>query len=207
MSNQSLQCTVLTALLGQQKVALPGSSAYTASLGSYFSQQEAAVQPACIVLSQTALDVSAAVVALQKPENGQRCSFAVRSGGHTAWAGAANIAGGVVIDLAGLNAVELSADLSTVSVGVGASWDMVYAKLDPLGLSVNGGRAAGVGEFRRRTGQEYIPPFLPLPFPSLFLSLIMRRCRGPFSRRGDLLFLTSLWLDLRYGHQLPDCPC
>lgn len=26
------------------------------------------------------------------------------------------------------------------------SWDMVYALLDPLGLGVNGGRAAGVGK-------------------------------------------------------------
>ncbi|KAF3400409.1 Bifunctional solanapyrone synthase, partial [Talaromyces pinophilus] len=139
------QCFALTALLGQQKVAFPDNPAYTSALSSYFSQQEAAVQPACIVLPQTTSDVSAAVVALQKSEGGQRSLFAVRSGGHTAWAGAANIENGVVIDLRNLNSVELSANQSTVSVGVGASWDMVYALLDPLGLSVNGGRAAGVG--------------------------------------------------------------
>lgn len=142
MSDQLVQCVALTALLGQQKVAVPGSPAYTESLGSYFSQQEAAVQPACIVLPESASDVSQTVVALQH----ERCPFAVRSCGHTAWAGAANIADGVVIDLRRLDAIELSADQSTVSVGVGASWDMVYARLDPLGLSVNGGRAAGVGE-------------------------------------------------------------
>lgn len=136
----------LIALLGQHKVVVPGSPAYTASLGSYFSQQEAAVQPACIVFPETASDVSRVVVALQHPENGQRSSFAIRSRGHMAWAGAANIANGVVIDLRGLNAIELSADQSTITVGAGASWDMVYAKLDPLGLSVNGGRSAGVGE-------------------------------------------------------------
>ncbi|KAJ9321966.1 CAZyme family AA7 [Paecilomyces variotii] len=140
-STGSLCCVALTALLGQQKVAVPGSPAYTESLGSYFSQQEAAVQPACIVLPESASDVSQTVVALQH----ERCPFAVRSCGHTAWAGAANIADGVVIDLRRLDAIELSADQSTVSVGVGASWDMVYARLDPLGLSVNGGRAAGVG--------------------------------------------------------------
>ncbi|EED23461.1 oxidoreductase, FAD-binding, putative [Talaromyces stipitatus ATCC 10500] len=145
MPDQSVQCVALRALLGQQKVLLPDNTAYTTSLSSYFSQQEAAVQPACIVLPQTSLDVSEAVISLQKPENGQRCPFAIRSGGHTAWAGAANIADGVVIDLRNLNTIELSPDQSTVSVGVGASWDMVYALLDPLGLSVNGGRAAGVG--------------------------------------------------------------
>lgn len=153
MPDQSVQCVALTALLGQQKVVLPDNPAYTSALNSYFSQQEAAIQPACILLPQTTSDVSAAVVALQKSEDGQRSLFAVRSGGHTAWAGAANIENGVVIDLRNMNGVELSADQSTVSVGVGASWDMVYAQLDPLDLSVNGGRAAGVGESCRQNQQ------------------------------------------------------
>ncbi|TAQ84950.1 hypothetical protein B7494_g6728 [Chlorociboria aeruginascens] len=150
-------CAALTALLGQQKVAVPGSAAYDASLGSYFSQQEAAIQPACIVSPQSAEDVSATVVSLQQ----EGCSFAVRSGGHTDWAGAANIAGGVVVDLRALNAIELNADQSIVSVGVGASWDMVYAKLDPLGRSVNGGRAAsveGVGGLTLGGGISYFSP-------------------------------------------------
>lgn len=95
---------------------------------------------------QTSADVSTAVVELQKPPTGQRSPFAVRSGGHTSWAGAANIENGVVIDLRNLSGIALSEDKSTVSVGVGASWDMIYALLDPLSLSVNGGRAAGVGE-------------------------------------------------------------
>ena len=50
------------------------------------------------------------------------------------------------MDLRGLNAIELSSDKSTVLVGTGATWDAVYEKLDPLRLSVNGGRAAGVGK-------------------------------------------------------------
>ena len=60
-------------------------------------------------------------------------------------ASAANIAGGVTIDLSTLNSIVLNADHSTVSVGVGATWDAVYSKLDMLNLSVAGGRAAGVG--------------------------------------------------------------
>lgn len=32
-----------------------------------------------------------------------------------------------------------------MSVGPGATWDLVYGKLDPLGLSVAGGRVSGVG--------------------------------------------------------------
>jgi hypothetical protein len=66
MSEQSSECIALTALLGQEKVATHGSHLYTASLESYFSQQEIALQPACIIQPKTASDVSEAVVALQK---------------------------------------------------------------------------------------------------------------------------------------------
>ncbi|KAK3689098.1 hypothetical protein B0T22DRAFT_460912 [Podospora appendiculata] len=133
----------LSALLGDHKVAAPGSAAYGTAQGSYFSAQQRALQPACIVAPTTAEEVSAAVVALTASEAAP--AFAVRSGGHMYWAGASNIAGGTVIDLRGLNAIEVSADHSTVSIGVGATWDAVYAKLDPLGVTVAGGRAAQVG--------------------------------------------------------------
>lgn len=133
-------------MFGKQDIATPGSSAYIASLESYFSALQSAVQPSCIVYPQTVQDVSAAVAALTKTQKHGNCSFAIRSGGHTSWAGASNIQGGVVIDLSALNAIDLVTDRSTVSVGVGASWDLVYEKLDPLGLSVNGGRAAVLPE-------------------------------------------------------------
>jgi FAD/FMN-containing dehydrogenase len=70
----------------------------------------------------------------------------VRSGGHAYWAGSSNIAGGVVIDIRALNSITVNQENSTVSVGAGASWDQVYERLDPLGLSVNGGRSAEVGK-------------------------------------------------------------
>ncbi|PQE22132.1 oxidoreductase FAD-binding protein [Rutstroemia sp. NJR-2017a BBW] len=156
--NTTSQCIALTALLGKQKVFLPNSSTYTASVDSYFSQQQAEVQPACIVSPKTAQDVSTAVKYLSNA--GHSCPFAVRSGGHTSWAGASNIEGGIDIDLRALNTIDLSPNHSTVSVGVGASWDMVYAKLDPLGLSVNGGRAAsvGVGGLTLGGGISYFSP-------------------------------------------------
>lgn len=74
------------------------------------------------------------------------CQFAVRSGGHTSWAGASNIQSGVVIDLGSVKTIELAANKATVSVGVGAIWGDVYKALEPHGLSVNGGRASTVGE-------------------------------------------------------------
>jgi len=41
--------------------------------------------------------------------------------------------------------VELSEDRSTTSVGPGNTWYDIYTKLDPLDVSVVGGREAGVG--------------------------------------------------------------
>lgn len=146
------QWLALSAALGQEKVALPGTAAYTTAVQSYFSvQQQESMRPACIVRPENAQDVASAVKALVQLHDGgnriSRCRFAVRSGGHTSWAGASNVEGGAVLDLRLLNAVELSADRKTVAVGVGATWGSVYEVLDPLGLSVNGGRASTPGEF------------------------------------------------------------
>lgn len=59
--------------------------------------------------------------------------------------GASNAPGGVTVDLANLNSIDVKVQDSTVSIGPAATWDAVFAKLDPLGLSVAGGRVAGVG--------------------------------------------------------------
>lgn len=142
-----MQCLALSAALGQQKVALPGTTEYIAAVQSYFSVQQESMHPACIVRPENVQDVSSAVNALVQLHNrGETCLFAVRSGGHTSWPGASNTEGGAVIDLRLLNAVDVSADRKTVAVGVGATWGDVYEVLDPLGLSVNGGRASTPGE-------------------------------------------------------------
>ncbi|KAK4204524.1 hypothetical protein QBC40DRAFT_216742 [Triangularia verruculosa] len=60
-------------------------------------------------------------------------------------ASAANIAGGVTLDLRELNEVTLINGNADVRLGVGLSWGEVYAQLDSLGLTVAGGRVAGVG--------------------------------------------------------------
>ena len=73
------------------------------------------------------------------------CKFAVKSGGHAAFAGASNIDNGIAIDLAKLNQVAVSADKTQTSVGPGNVWYDVYSKLDPMGLSVIGGRVSAIG--------------------------------------------------------------
>lgn len=132
-------------------MSFPGAQAYNSSLSSYFSQQESQLKPLCVVSPTTVEDVSVAVSALSSAaaavdaSEKSSCQFAIRSGGHAPFVGAANIANGVTIDLRGLGTVDVSSDRTIASVGVGATWGDVYSKLDPLVLSVAGGRAAQVG--------------------------------------------------------------
>ncbi|KAF7310364.1 FAD-binding protein [Mycena chlorophos] len=123
-------------------VSLPGNGTYQNTLASYFSAEEGALQPACVFSPTETADVAAAVAILSNDTN---CDFAVKSHGHAPSAGFANIAGGVTIDLTGMDSVEVSADASVMRVGMGASWVQVYAVGDAHGVQVAGGRNGGVG--------------------------------------------------------------
>ncbi|KAF2648110.1 FAD-binding domain-containing protein [Lophiostoma macrostomum CBS 122681] len=120
---------------------------YQSSQLSFWSAQEAALQPTCIVVPTSSQDVSLAVTILslgfQAGISG--CQFAVRGAGHTPWAGAANIDGGVTIDTQSLNQVTVSSNQGTVSVGPGNRWGNVYPTLDNLNVAMVGGRLSHVG--------------------------------------------------------------
>lgn len=98
-----------------------------------------------MVLPTTAQDVSLAVRTLVKPNRVGPCRFAVRGGGHTAWAGAANIKDGVTIDLSLLDKIVYNREKSTASIGPGARWKSVYDTLDNFGVQVTGARVGSVG--------------------------------------------------------------
>jgi hypothetical protein len=146
---------LLKAELGS-KLSYPSSAAYNASVLSYWSVQDNDVDPACILSPTTTSDVSLAVGTIdQAARFGLKCPFAVRGGGHTPWA-ASTIANGIVIDLSAINAVSVSSDRTTTSVGPGARWIDVYLKLDAMGLATSGGRVASVGVAGLTTGGIYL---------------------------------------------------
>jgi FAD/FMN-containing dehydrogenase len=64
---------------------------------------------------------------------------------HTPFKGAATLDQGIVIDLARLPSAGLSHDGKTMTVSPARKWDDLYEELDPLNLTVIGGRVAGVG--------------------------------------------------------------
>jgi FAD/FMN-containing dehydrogenase len=139
------------------QVSFPGSPSYVATKQSYWSLQEASLDPACIVKPQSAQDVSKAMSVLASDGN---CKFAIKSQGHAPAAGFANIQDGVTIDLTALRSVSLSSNKKVAYVGAGASWLDVYTYLDQHNVTVAGGRngQVGVGGLTLGGGISYIGP-------------------------------------------------
>ena len=183
--NNSVPCSALSSVL-HDKVSYPSDTTYSASLLSYWFQ-EARLSPTCIVSPTSASDVALIVKTLVRKGagNSNSSSFAIRSGGHTPFAGAANIENGVTIDLRAMNVVSLRADHAVTSAGAGSSWDDIYEKLQPLNLTVVGGRVAGLGVGGLTTGGWFI---------CLALSL---RSRIDRKLRWDLVSFTAKGIRLR----------
>lgn len=95
----------------------------------------------------SAEDVSFAVktfsTASKDPEG--YCNFSIKGGGHTPWAGANNVDGGVAIDMAYINQTIISDDRSFVSLGGGTIWRDAYKSTDGSGVAYPGGRCPGTG--------------------------------------------------------------
>ncbi|KAI1268150.1 putative oxidoreductase [Xylariaceae sp. FL1019] len=157
-------CAALLAVFDATKVSFPGSAPYDSSISSYWSSQAATPQPVCVFTPSCTHDVAKALHALTAAEPWSQgkdvCRFAVKSGGHASYAGAANIMDGVTVDMSSMNSIELSQDRSIVSVGVGARWQQVYDKLDPFNLTAVGGRngLVGVGGLTTGGGVSHFSP-------------------------------------------------
>jgi FAD/FMN-containing dehydrogenase len=55
-----------------------------------------------------------------------QCPFAVKGGGHAAFAGASSIEGGITLSMANFNKIQPSSDRKTVDIGPGNRWVNVY---------------------------------------------------------------------------------
>jgi FAD/FMN-containing dehydrogenase len=96
-------------------------------------------QPAFIAAARSTDDVAHAIAYARD----ERVPISVRSGGHTAGSWTTD-AGGFVLDLSGLNTVEvLDGDL--VRIGSGAVWGQVASALAPHGLALSSGDTTTVG--------------------------------------------------------------
>lgn len=147
------------------RVSYPASSAYIAAQSQYYSGQESELRPACIFSPQNTSEVSHFIKLMTVDAEGTRLSsfspqFAIRGGGHSVWSGAANIDGGITIDMRAMNSVVLSDDQKVASIGAGGIWSVIYPQIEPYNLTVAGGRVAGVGLGGFLTGGELSPNLL-----------------------------------------------
>lgn len=122
----------------------PGDAQYINRTSSYWSVS-AQLNPSCIVQPNSTQEVSKTVKTLGADADCKEQQFAVRSGGHTTWAGSNNIEGGVTIDLGLMDTTTLDVPTKIASIQPGSRWKQVYATLDPQGVTVAGGRAGSVG--------------------------------------------------------------
>ena len=124
----------------------PESVEYTAFSKSYFAAFENELSPGCVFQPESAREVADFVKAFGSAQLSGGAQLAIKGGGHTAWAGSANIEGGVTIDLSKLRGVKLSEDdPGTVLVAGGEQWANVYSALEAQGLAAAGGRVSKVG--------------------------------------------------------------
>ncbi|GKZ66935.1 hypothetical protein AnigIFM60653_001228 [Aspergillus niger] len=143
LGSTQLCCAALQATSLRNQVLYPTSAAYNESVASYFAVN-VQLDPTCIVQPHSTEDVSLIVSTLTQTGETQ-CPFAVRSGGHTTWPGAADIGQGVTIDLSMMNSTTYHKDKGVASIQPGARWQAVYKALDPYGVTVPGGRGGPVG--------------------------------------------------------------
>ncbi|KAF2641381.1 FAD-binding domain-containing protein [Massarina eburnea CBS 473.64] len=134
-------CGSLRAVYGGTKVLSQGTSAYDAFTDAYWSIQQGSVSPQCVFKPSQALEVSAVVLIARLT----KCPFAVKGGGHAAFAGASGIDDGITVSLENLKQIKVAPDQKTVDIGPGNRWVNVYTVLDKVGLGVVGGRMAPVG--------------------------------------------------------------
>ena len=99
------------------------------------------MDPQCIFKPTTSKDVSILVLIARLTQ----CPFAVKSGGHAAFAGASSSQGGITVSFENMKSITLSKDKGVASIEPGNTWYDVYSTLEPENLAVVGGRVSAIG--------------------------------------------------------------
>ncbi|KAH7084743.1 oxidoreductase [Paraphoma chrysanthemicola] len=153
VSSSSSCCEAIQKQLSD-RVAFPEGKKYSQSVESYFSLKEVDIHPSCVILPESADEVSQIVQTLSAGYHAwkEQCRFAIRGAGHTPFAGASNIEDGIVIHLKNMPSPGLASDHKTITVSPSTTWDEVFATLDVFDLATLGGRVGGVGVGGLTTG-------------------------------------------------------
>ncbi|KAF3034789.1 hypothetical protein E8E12_003421 [Didymella heteroderae] len=150
--NNMTQCALLIAAGLQDLVLVADSDAYIERQASYWAAN-VPLRPTCIVQPRTTDEVSQVVEILADADG----LLALRSGGHTQWAGSNDVHNGVTIDLGRMIDVTYDAHSGLASLQPGPKWADVYFQLLEHRVCVTGGREGNVGVvgFLTRGGNSY----------------------------------------------------
>ncbi|KAF1848040.1 FAD-binding domain-containing protein [Cucurbitaria berberidis CBS 394.84] len=140
-SGCSIACSALSTIYGSTKLLSEGTSTYDAFTSGYWSAQQGTVNPRCVFKPTTPIEVSSLVLLSRLTQ----CPFAVKGGGHAAFAGASSIDGGITVSMETFKKVTVSSDKKTADIGPGNRWVDVYTTLEKSSVGVVGGRMAPVG--------------------------------------------------------------
>ncbi|KAI3319101.1 FAD-binding domain-containing protein [Xylariaceae sp. AK1471] len=145
----------LAKVLPSGQLAIQGTQEYDQLNGSYQSIRSSETQPAAIFLPKSATEVSIFVRTISPFALSGQAPFAIFGAGQQPALGCNNIQGGITLNLSLLTGIDIKDD--TVSIAAGERWGAVYEKLDPLGLSVAGGRSArnGIGGLALQGGLSF----------------------------------------------------
>jgi hypothetical protein len=107
----------------------------------FWSAQQQEPKPYCIFKPEKAVDVSTLVLLSRLTQ----CPFAVRSGGHSAFAGSSSVDGGVTVTFEKMKQITLSEDKKIAAIEPGNLWYDIYTNLQNDNLTVVGGRVSAIG--------------------------------------------------------------
>jgi FAD/FMN-containing dehydrogenase len=120
-----------------ERAVEPGDRGYASVRSTYVHPGS----PGLVLRPRDAEEVAEAIAFAR----GQDVPMAIRSGGH-GFSGRATNDGGIVIDLGGLNSIEVIDESSRlVRLGAGARWGEVAEALAPHGWAISSGDYGGVG--------------------------------------------------------------
>ncbi|CAI9628457.1 unnamed protein product [Alternaria burnsii] len=141
LSSCSIACSSLKLIYGSEKLLSEQTPTYDTFTSTYWAAQQGELHPRCIFEPSSTIEVSSLVLLSRLTQ----CPFAVKGGGHAAFAGTSSIEGGIAVSMKRFNTVAASNDKKYANVGPGNLWIDVYNKLEKSGLGVVGGRMAPVG--------------------------------------------------------------
>jgi hypothetical protein len=127
MLTERTQCQALADAGLEDRLIVPSDSDYEDRVDVHWSLA-ARLTPKCFVQPHNAGEVAKIVTTLVEANKTSPCQFAVRSGGHQTWAGAANIEDGVTVDLGFMNSTTYVSPIISCLPGAGRGHDSAVAR-------------------------------------------------------------------------------